>query len=292
MFGGAEGQAGEGASYIPRSGQAIGGNMQWAKRWLTAVRTAGAASIRGHAVTHLYCLCWNEVHMLPYFFRHYDPLVDRYFIFDDGSTDGSLDLLRQHPRVTLRSFKSENDSFVESARLFYDTAWRESCGRADWVMLVNIDEHLHHPEGSTYFRRCRRKGYTILPAKGYEMVSDQFPKGDTPLYATVKTGIRAAQLDKLCAFNPDAITHIGYGPGRHTSAPQGRVVTPERAKLKLLHYKYLGASYVTERYAQLRERMLAGDRAQRRGWHYFQDAETIAGNHRNMLASASPVRGL
>ena len=27
---------------------------------------------------HLYCLCWNEAPMLPHFFRHYDPLVDRY----------------------------------------------------------------------------------------------------------------------------------------------------------------------------------------------------------------------
>jgi hypothetical protein len=38
--------------------------------------------------------------MLPYFFRHYDTLVSRYFVFDDGSTDRSVDLLNAHPKVT------------------------------------------------------------------------------------------------------------------------------------------------------------------------------------------------
>src|SRR4030095_16579990 len=108
--------------------------------------------------------------MLPHFFRHYDPLVDRYFVFDDGSTDGSLDLLRQHPKVSLRRFEGEGDSFVANARAVYDSACHESRGRAHWVLLVNIDEHLYHPQGRDYFRRSLREGYTVLPANGYEMV--------------------------------------------------------------------------------------------------------------------------
>src|SRR5262245_9842041 len=120
--------------------------MKRAKRWLRAARCAASKLVFGGPVTHLSCLCWNEAPMLPYFFRHYDPLVDRYFVYDDGSTDGSRELLRQHPKVSLRSFESSGDSFVDSARSFYDTAWQESRGQADWVMLVNIDEHLHHPD--------------------------------------------------------------------------------------------------------------------------------------------------
>ena len=50
----------------------------------------------------LYTRCWNDAHMLGFFFRHYDPLVQRYVVFDDGSTDGSLDFLRAHPKVEVR----------------------------------------------------------------------------------------------------------------------------------------------------------------------------------------------
>ncbi len=39
---------------------------------------------------HLYALCWNDRRMLPHFFKHYGCLVDRFCIFDNGSTDGSL----------------------------------------------------------------------------------------------------------------------------------------------------------------------------------------------------------
>jgi hypothetical protein len=52
---------------------------------------------------HLYTVCWDEADMLGFFFRHYDPWVDRYVIYDDGSTDGSLDILRANPRVEVGS---------------------------------------------------------------------------------------------------------------------------------------------------------------------------------------------
>ena len=53
----------------------------------------------------LYCLCWNDARMLPFFFRHYDPLVERYVIYDNGSTDESLALLKENRKVSLRHFE-------------------------------------------------------------------------------------------------------------------------------------------------------------------------------------------
>ena len=56
---------------------------------------------------HLYAQCWNEAEMLPFFFRHYDGLVDQYFIYDDGSDDGSSELLSIHPKVDARRFQPD-----------------------------------------------------------------------------------------------------------------------------------------------------------------------------------------
>ena len=50
----------------------------------------------------LYARCWNEGDMLPFFFLHYDHLVQRYVIYDDGSTDNSQQLLSLNPKVELR----------------------------------------------------------------------------------------------------------------------------------------------------------------------------------------------
>src|SRR5579859_373080 len=109
---------------------------------------------------HLYCLCWNDARMLPHFFRHYDGLVDRYFVFDNGSTDASLVLLNSHGRVELAHFRVDTDSFVDEERRLSDTIWQRSRGEADWIVIVDIDEHLFHPDFRTYLATCSRQGVT------------------------------------------------------------------------------------------------------------------------------------
>ena len=110
--------------------------------------------------------------MLPFFFRHYDPIVDEYFIYDDGSTDSSLSMLQSHPRVNVRRFeRSAADSFVLSEQSFSNECWKESREHADWVIVTDMDEHLFHPEGREYFARSRREGVTMIPALGFQSPS-------------------------------------------------------------------------------------------------------------------------
>ena len=97
-------------------------------------------------IVHLYTICWDEADMLGFFFRHYDSWVDRYVIYDDGSTDGSREILSAHPKVELRNFpRTDPDSFVLSHRAMQNEAWKESRHRADWIVVTAIDEHLHVP---------------------------------------------------------------------------------------------------------------------------------------------------
>jgi len=51
--------------------------------------TKSGSIVQRSLTVHVYATCWNEEKMLPYFFRHYDTLVSRYFVFNDGSTDHS-----------------------------------------------------------------------------------------------------------------------------------------------------------------------------------------------------------
>lgn len=238
---------------------------------------------------HLYALCWNEERMLPYFLRHYESVVDRFFVFDDGSTDLSRVLLERHPKVELAAFNRNGDSYVLSAMRFYREAWKESRGHADWVIVCNVDEHVYHRDLLGYLMRCRERGVTLVGTMGYEMVGDGFPEGFGRLCDEVVRGVRWDRLDKVAIFDPTAIAEIGYSPGRHVSRPTGDVVFPARRTVKLLHYKHLGLAYLVQRQAELRTRLLPGDVAQRYGIQYLKGADEIRRDFEALSRAAVPV---
>lgn len=223
---------------------------------------------------HLYSILWNEARMLEFFFRHYDPWVSRYIFFDDGSDDGTREIIAAHPRAEWRPFpRAVAGSFVQSSQRVHDEAWKESRGRADWVVITAVDEHLHHPRLPQYLRRCAAAGVTAVPAIGYQMVSEAFPPRGACLARDVTMGAPWHEMNKLSLFRPDAIRETGFVAGRHAAAPAGEVVYPERDELVLLHYKYLGRAYARERHAFLAQGLGATDRANGWGVQYLRPPE-------------------
>ena len=224
----------------------------------------------------MYALCWNEERMLPYFFRHYDRVADRYFIFDNGSADRSVEILKAHPKVVLGRFEVTGDSFVQAAADHYNECWKRSRGQADWVIICNVDEHIYHPDLRGYLRDCKSDGVTLIIPEGYNMVSDTFPETEGPLCEAVRRGMRDSLWDKPEIFDPGKIEEINFAPGRHQASPVGEVVTPVGGTPKLLHYKYLGPDYVLRRHAELGTGLRALDI--KKGWgiqYAWRDRKTL-----------------
>src|SRR5262245_46848941 len=168
----------------------------------------------------------------------------------------------------------------------------ESRGQADWVIVVDIDEHIFHPDLGGYLARSLAQGVTIIPALGYEMLCNTFPESDERLCDTRRFGAPAGDMCKLAVFAPDAIESLRHAPGGHTSAPTGRVVAPAIDQLLLLHYKLLGHEYVASRHTQLRDRL--GSRDLKNGWaHHWSASENDVGGtferYRSTLVDVSAV---
>ncbi len=227
-------------------------------------------------VVHLYSICWNEETMLPFFFRHYDPLVERYVIFDDGSTDATLSVLENHPRVEVRRLpRLEVDSYVLAAKNAHDHAWKESRGTADWVITTAVDELLYTPGMGAYLAECMRKGITAVPALGFQMIAETLPPGDRSLLVTVRRGSPFADMNKLSVFDPDRIMETNQAVGRHTAEPVGVVKYPKRDQLLLLHYKYLSFEHTLKRQQELALKLGAVDRQNNWGSQYDWTRERL-----------------
>lgn len=245
-------------------------------------------------IVHLYAQCWNDESMLPFFFRHYDRLVDRYFIYDDGSVDGSWSILQAHRKVEVRPFvRSVPDSFALSEQALSNECWKASRGRADWVIVTDVDEHLFHPSGRGYLARCSATGVTLIPALGFQMISEVAPGPDEELALSCRFGAPWAKMMKPSIFDPDEIIEMNFSPGRHKADPTGRVSVPGTDEMLLLHYKYLGFEQTLHRHRMLRSGM--GSLDLQSGWgHKYSwaaeelraDWDTVAKNAVDSFAAA------
>ena len=240
----------------------------------------------------LYTVCWNEADLVPFFFRHYDSWVDRYVIFDDGSDDGSRELLLANPKVEVRRFlRTSPESFVLSHTALQNSVWKESRGRDAWVVITAIDEHLTVPRRPMrdYLAAQKREGVTYIPARGFNMISDALPAGNRRLVDLIRHGAPSAGFNKLSIFDPDAIIDTGFATGRHTAQPAGRLVAPQSPELLLLHFKYLGFQRTFERHRAEGARLGRLDIEKSYGRHYLFSEEQFRAKWDSVRSAAFDV---
>lgn len=203
--------------------------------------------------------------MIPFFLRHYEPLVDRMIVYDDRSTDRSVELLKSNRKVDLRHVLDDKLSYLRRQYTDFEHVWHESRGKADWIITCDIDEHLYHSDFRKFLNRCRGEGVTAIQAQGFDMVAGHFPPPMAHLATTISKGLRNFHLDKTAIFDPNSIQKMNYTPGRHLAHPVGRVLYERKRAIKLLHYKNLGADYLVQRIQELAGRATADDVAS--GWN-------------------------
>jgi hypothetical protein len=125
----------------------------------------------------LFSKCRNELLRLPAFLKHYRSLgVDRFFIVDNDSSDGTPDYLVRQPDV--RVFHTAG-SFREARG---GTAWLNALlsqfGVGCWCLTVDIDELLYYPGSETtplgaLTSYLENGGYEALPC----ILLDMYPGG-------------------------------------------------------------------------------------------------------------------
>jgi hypothetical protein len=241
---------------------------------------------------HYYTICWNEADMLRFFFRHYDPVVTRYVIYDDGSDDGAVEMLKAHPKVELRRFERViPDSFVLSHQVLQNEVWKESRGRADWVIISDVDEHLTpaNRDLDTYLERYRRQGLTVVPAVGYQMITETFPSPDEWLCRSRTVGAPNGYMNKLCIFNPDALQETAFSVGQHDAEPTGDLRWPERDEIMLLHYKNMDFERTLTRHMELAKRLGSLDNEKGWGFHYHWAREKLRSSWDDVISRSTDM---
>jgi Glycosyl transferase family 2 len=220
----------------------------------------------------LYCIFGNEAQLMPYFLRHYAPLVDRLIMLDAVSDDGSADMVRACPNATLQpsAIGDTLDSLVVSR--YSSEKVREARGQADFVLWVDCDEFLYSPIPlRELLRGYKAQGLRAIKATGWQMLADEFPTGDGQLTSIVRHGARDIEYDKMAIFDP--ALDVTWSPGHH-NCKIGDAQIHQSLEIKLLHYRYFGDDYLKARNARNYAHIGAAEIKAGRGYQVYPGYES------------------
>ena len=199
-------------------------------------------------IVHVYSIMRDEEDLVPYFLRHYSTFADTIFILDDHSTDKTVEIAKAHRKVRLLDFNYKGGlDEAEHSACFEESYKKYSRGRADWVICVDADEFIYHEDIVEVLEAQRKAGRKVIKATGYNMYAEVFPTTTGQIYEECYMGQRTTLYDKKIIFDPALDVKLEMGR-HHTTLPEG--IDYYRAKILLLHYRYLSKDFILERFSR------------------------------------------
>lgn len=198
----------------------------------------------------------NEAALMPFFLRHYATFASCIIIFDDGSTDGTREIVAAHPIAELRDLPFTGLDEGKLLALAHEEVRkaRDKCGI---VMWPDVDEFITHSDVPAALKRYMQAGYDVVRPLGFNAVGEGLPEDDgkSQLLDLMTIGVPAPVYSKPIIVNPAAT--IEWGLGKHVIArpgtrinPWGDVYAPDPWRLRLHHFRFLGFKYCSERNAR------------------------------------------
>lgn len=250
----------------------------WERRIQRLAETTDPGTLT-RPIIHLYATCRNEEKIIPYFIDHYSAFVQQFYIFDNCSTDTSVERLSRHKHVTVIPFETGGQFDEGTLMRIRNNEWKKSRGKADFVIVCDMDEILFHPRIDILLHLLHARKYTLVKPTGYNMTSMSLPEfdGSQAITQLIRTGIDAKNhYSKTILFSP-TLDQINYSPGSHKAFPEGRIKRYQSSALKLLHYKFVDRDNILRKTQEYRNRMSESNKAHGWGRHYMKtDDETLA----------------
>jgi glycosyltransferase involved in cell wall biosynthesis len=238
----------------------------------------------------LFTFLYNEEHILPYFLKHYSQYVNKIVVYNNMSTDKSIEILKDWKECEIEIIDYNTDNQYDEGTLMKlrNNCWKD-CD-SDYVIVCDMDELLYHPDLINFIKKQSYVDY--FTPTGYDMIGEEIPTDYTKqIYDIIKVGTKNIGYSKCVLFKRKNVKETNYSAGSHMSSFQGteRLINCTTDELKLLHYKWLSFDYVYDKHTLYGERRSQHSKNNSWGSHYGLSKERMMRDYNELKEQSKTI---
>jgi len=226
----------------------------------------------------LITLCYNEMEILPWAVDYWKEFADKVVVYDNESTDGSIEFLRQFPWVDLKTYHTEgmNDLVVTAIK---NNAWKQYADY-DWIVVCDMDEMLYAKDGvRNVLESYNASSAGIIYPQWYALVSDNVPLYNGELLHRIRPlWCPLPNEAKPLIINPRLVEDTNFSAGQHYCSPiyKGEGKEVRDGSIVCLHTeKRLSPEYYIAKMKECQARRSDINLKMGYGYHYNRPVEMM-----------------
>jgi glycosyltransferase involved in cell wall biosynthesis len=213
-----------------------------------------------------FIIAWNEAETIHLTINHYKSFCDKITIYDNYSDDGTKEIAEQFG-CEVKTFGIKGVLSDQEYVNLKNNCWKNS--DADWVIVCDCDEILHHPRIYDVLHDNIDKA-TTFKTYGWQVFSENVPRVS---WLEETNGFHDSNYSKSIIFNPRKIKEIGYVYGCHHAKIRGDIRMSDDV-LTIFHYRNIGgAQRLVKRHEEYRKRLSDINKKWNLGVHYTYEDE-------------------
>lgn len=185
--------------------------------------------------TYWIVLCKNEEDIIPFCIQYWSRIADKVIVYDNHSTDSSIELLSKYDWIEIRTFDSDGQNDVIQKQV-KEQAYLEFKDQCDILIITDMDEVFYFNDFKAISEAFVSGDYNILMTPIFSLCEDSKPpySEDKLLHQQCHKFYHQKmnhmqgfdQYSKLSIFNTRITDKVNMSVGQHyvQTTPQMRIM--------------------------------------------------------------------
>ena len=236
-------------------------------------------------------LCKDEMDILPFVKQYWERIGCDVVVYDNGSTDGSIEYLQSLPYATVKHFDSDGHNDVIHKQV-KEQAYLEYKDDYDIIIITDMDEVFYFNDFNALCDVFISQGYNVLATPIYTLCEDRKPIYDDSkllhqqCHKFYKQRMNHMQgfddFSKLSIFNTKTTDEVKMSVGQHyvQTIPQMRILL-SNGDFNLHINKGFSEDYYVSKRKKMGQNLSQTNIKGGRGLEYLNSEEDARKEYRN-----------